>query len=182
MIPESRIATPEQEFIRQLNNYLEYPLGKHGELKVKEMLLSYRARNPLLRIVKQSDPKVVAQILARQRTTKKMVQPEDVIRIVSEYLEIEPDKFVNVKCRAVDLVYARYLCMFFCRRFSRLSLCQVGRIIGNKDHTTVIHGCASLKKLIETDERVKTDVENINSKIIAFRATLTNSGLEIDKE
>jgi chromosomal replication initiator protein len=174
MLAETRISTPEQEFIKQLNSYLEYPLGKHGENKVKEMLLAYRARNPLLRIVKQSDPKVVADILARQKTTKKLVQPEDIIRIVGEYVEMDSEKFVNVKCRSVDLVYARYLCMFFCRRYSRLSLNQVGKVIGGKDHTIVIHGCASLKRLIETDERVKADVENINSKIIAFRATLTN--------
>lgn len=172
MNPETRIVTHEQEFIKELNSYLEYPLGKHGENKVKEMLLRYRAKNPLLKIVKHTDPAVVAQILNRPKNPKKVISAEDIIRIVSEYVQMEVSQFIHVKCRSVDFVYARYLCMFFCRRYSRLSLKQVGLKIGGKDHTTVIHGCASLKELIQTDEQVKTDVENINSKITAFRATL----------
>jgi hypothetical protein len=167
--------SPEQEFISELNSYLEYPLGKHGENKVKQMLLEYRTKNPFLKIIHQTDPKLVAQILDRPKNPKKIIKPEDIIRIVSEYVNIAADKFVHVKCRAIELVYARYLCMFFCRRYSKLSFKQIGQRIGGKDHTTVIYGCISLKELIETDEKVKDDVENINAKIVEFRTKLNNN-------
>lgn len=172
MNAESRVVTHEQEFIKELNSYLEYSLGKHGENKVKEMLLRYRARNPLMKIVKITDPAIVANVLNRARVPRKVISAEDIIRIVSEYLGIDSGKFINVKCRANELVYARYLCMFFCKRYSRLHLKQIGAAIGGRDHTTVIHGCAALKARIQTEEKVKEDVENINSIIIAFRATL----------
>lgn len=172
---QSRILTHEQEFIKQLNNYLEYPLGKHGENRVKTLLLEYRAKNPLMKIIRHTDPKVVAQILDRPKNPKKVIHPEDIIRMVGEYVHLDPSTFVKVKCRTRELVYARFLCMLFCRRYSKISFKSIGVKFGGRDHTTVIHGCASLKRLIETDDSVKDDIENINSKIVEFRATLSKN-------
>lgn len=43
--------------------------------------------------------------------------------------------------RSRDIVFARQFVMYWARRLTPLSLPQIGRLIGRRDHTTVLHGC-----------------------------------------
>jgi chromosomal replication initiation ATPase DnaA len=42
--------------------------------------------------------------------------------------------------RSVPLVFARQFVMYWACRLTRLSLPQIGKLMGGRDHTTVLHG------------------------------------------
>ena len=65
------------------------------------------------------------------------------------------------RTRAVTL--PRHVAMYLMREDAGMSLPHIGRILGDRDHTTVMYGCSRLAKDLETDERVLHDVEAIRS-------------------
>ncbi|MBD5558686.1 MAG: chromosomal replication initiator DnaA [Desulfovibrio sp.] len=65
--------------------------------------------------------------------------------------------------RRPDLVLARQVAMYLCRRKLGLSYPELGRAFGGRDHSTVIHAVKKIHKLLETDKVVHnlvTELEN----------------------
>lgn len=67
---------------------------------------------------------------------------EYIIRIVEAVEHVTGMNFdtFNVKSRRDDLVTARHLFMYMIRNNMKLTLSVIGRILGGRDHSTVIHG------------------------------------------
>ena len=98
---------------------------------------------------------------------------DEIAAIVSEYVQIPIQKFI-AKRRKRELVYARYLCMFFCKQYTMLSLKSIGFLISGRDHTTVMNGVKELKALMDTNETVREDVQNINNNILQLKINKTD--------
>ena len=52
--------------------------------------------------------------------------------------------------------------MFISRELTELPLVQIGSQIGGRDHSTIIHGCKSIEKMIKNDVNLS---KNINEFI-----------------
>lgn len=165
--PKTHISNPEQEFIKELNRYLEYPLSAYGQNRVRQMLLEYKAKNTEVKLIRFADPITVSD----PTPMIKPVDSQDILRIVSDYVKMPIEKFLKKK-RTTDLLYPRYLSTFFIRKYTLLSLKSIGLVMGGKDHTTVIHSLATFKDLALTNENVQADVSNINQMILEFKASL----------
>ena len=61
---------------------------------------------------------------------------------------------LGTKDRSRELVELRCI-FFFIARSMKYGLKQLGRYLGNRDHTTVIHGINTFRNLYETDERFR---------------------------
>jgi chromosomal replication initiator protein len=48
--------------------------------------------------------------------------------------------------------------MYLSREETKTSLLQVGAALGNRDHTTVMHGHDKIARQIEEDEQLRRDV------------------------
>jgi hypothetical protein len=71
---------------------------------------------------------------------------------------------LGAKDRIRELVELR--CMFFfIGRSMNYSLSELGRYLGNRDHTTVIHGVNVFKNLYETDQKFREKYHLIINKI-----------------
>ena len=55
--------------------------------------------------------------------------------------------------------------MYVCRELTDTSLTNIGRLLGKKDHTTVIHGINKITEEINTNENLKNNIEVIKKKI-----------------
>lgn len=62
-----------------------------------------------------------------------------IVKAVSEREGITVDDIMSDR-RNAPIVHARHLAMYLSRYFTMLSTTQIGRLIGGRDHTTVIHG------------------------------------------
>ena len=53
--------------------------------------------------------------------------------------------------RKQTLTLARSIAMFLCRDLLDLSFLKIGKLFGNRDHTTVMHSCRKIASLIESE-------------------------------
>lgn len=51
--------------------------------------------------------------------------------------------------RKVSVTYARHVTCWLAKRFTSLSLPQIGDKLGGRDHTTIMHGANRIKRLVE---------------------------------
>ena len=92
------------------------------------------------------------------------VTPELIINIVSEHYNITPIDIVSQK-RNRDIVYPRQIVMYLCRELTNVSLQQIGKNLGGRDHTTILHGCDKIVSDIKTNETFKNTIDIIKKKI-----------------
>lgn len=62
------------------------------------------------------------------------------------------------KKRTKEIVYARQICIYLILRQTNLTLVGVGRLIGNRDHTTIIHSNTKIKDLMPFYEDVRSQI------------------------
>ncbi len=94
----------------------------------------------------------------------RQITPQLIIDVVAEQFGISPEDIVSKK-RNSEFVQPRQICMYLCRHLTEESLQNIGKALGKKDHTTVIHGIDKITADIETNPEVKNRVEVIRKKI-----------------
>ena len=52
-----------------------------------------------------------------------------------------------------------------CEKYTGLSLAAIGAALGNKDHTTVLHGIKKIKTDLEKDEQLRSTIDIITKKL-----------------
>jgi len=80
---------------------------------------------------------------------------------------------IHLKTRKREIVQARQIAMYFSKSLTKDSLAFIGKVIGNKDHATVLHACKTVNNLIDTDKQFKIDVEKLE-KILLFENNKIN--------
>ncbi len=75
--------------------------------------------------------------------------PEAIIEGVARYFSV-PTNSLPSPGRAKPIAEARHIAMYILREEAQLSLKQIGRLLGNRDHSTVIHGCRKLSTHFNT--------------------------------
>ena len=91
------------------------------------------------------------------------VTPSLIINVVAEHFGITPDDIMSRK-RNSELVQARQIVMYLCRDLTATSLAGIGKLLGKKDHTTVIHGVNKI-----TDEIVNNEELCLHNMIIVHK-------------
>ncbi|ROR22129.1 chromosomal replication initiator protein DnaA [Mobilisporobacter senegalensis] len=95
---------------------------------------------------------------------QKNITAELIMEIVSEHFNITvPDLCSTKKSR--NIAYPRQMCMYLCRSLTELSLSDIGKKLGNRDHTTVLHGIDKVTKDIQKDSQLQNTVEVLSKKI-----------------
>ena len=60
--------------------------------------------------------------------------------------------------RRPQLVLARQIAMYVCRRRLGLSYPELGRMFGGRDHSTVVHAVKKIKQMLESNKEVQNVV------------------------
>jgi chromosomal replication initiator protein len=71
------------------------------------------------------------------------------------------------KSRSQAIADARSLAMYLIRRLCGLTYSEIGRQFGRRDHTTVLHSCQKVEKLIARDDAVRRQVEQATALLAA---------------
>ena len=80
--------------------------------------------------------------------------PEEILDAVSGFYQVRPAQLAG-KGREQRVAHARQVAMYLLREDAGLALVEVGRILGKRDHTTVIYGCKKVEeaRLLDADVR-----------------------------
>lgn len=105
----------------------------------------------------------MAKILNLESEQK--VTLEFIIKTVASYFNINEED-LNMKSRKREIVVSRQLAMYFSKKYTDCSLQEIGRKIGNKNHSTVVHSYKQVVNLYEIDKKFKDTVDKIDKKIL----------------
>ncbi len=94
----------------------------------------------------------------------KVITPEYIISVVADHYNITPADITGTK-RNSKIVEPRQISMFLCRDIIDTSLKVIGKYIGNRDHTTVMHGIEKIEKEIQVNESLKNTISTLRKKI-----------------
>lgn len=112
--------------------------------------------------VKQTNSKytlaVLNSIFKDIAQNKENITPESVIEHVAKYYKISRKEILG-KSRNKDIVLARHIAIFIIRTQLEISLEQIGKIFGNRDHSTIINAIKKIEK--EADEPDKSITKTI---------------------
>lgn len=94
--------------------------------------------------------------------TKRQVSVDDIVRAVAHYYNLRED-LISDKTRRKEVVHARQVIMYLLREDYNISFPTIGRKLGDRDHTTVIHSCDKVKEMLTTNQHVGHEVETLRS-------------------
>lgn len=108
--------------------------------------------------VKETLKDIISPNVVRQ------VTPQLIVDVVAEHFGISPEDIIS-KRRNSEFVQPRQICMYLCRHLTEESLQNIGKALGKKDHTTVIHGIDKITDELPVNEELRNRIEIIKKKI-----------------
>jgi len=95
---------------------------------------------------------------------KKSISIDDIVKIVSQELNIKPSDIISKK-RSKKIVEARRVAIYLARNLTPNSMPQIAVFFGMKDHSAISHTMKKIESILEEDENFKVLVEEISNKI-----------------
>lgn len=91
---------------------------------------------------------------------QKLITVDFIQRCVTEEFGITlPD--IKTKRRSKTIVLPRQVAMYLSRELTDLSLPEIGKFFGGKDHTTVLHSCNKIKEELNSNPYLREKVDRI---------------------
>jgi chromosomal replication initiator protein len=143
------IATNIKSSIRELEGALN-KLNAYSTLVKKEITLEV-AEKELQNIIFPEKPKEITV--------------EVITNTVANHFHIKLEDIFSSK-RQNDIAFPRQIIMYLCRNMTNTPLQDIGKYLGNRDHTTVMHGVEKINKEISTNRETEELINIIKKKII----------------
>lgn len=92
----------------------------------------------------------------------KPITVDDIIEKVCNHFNVTATA-VNSKCRKRDLVVARQVSMYLAQKYTKMPASRIGKLVGNRDHSTVIHSCTQVERRLKADHAFYDEVTSIET-------------------
>lgn len=106
--------------------------------------------------------KVLKDIISPNQ--QRIVTPEFIITTVAEHFDLTSEEITGSK-RSSKVVLPRQIAMFLCREMTNVPLKGIGKYLGNRDHTTIMHGIEKIEKELQTSDSLQNTVSILKKKI-----------------
>ena len=106
----------------------------------------------------------ISEYKISQENKLRDISPADIINIVSDVMNRNKYDFM-IKNRNREIVLYRQVLHYEMRKHTKKSLADIGIMIGEKDHATVLHSNKVIQDLIDTDKHTRHTIEVIEHKI-----------------
>lgn len=125
-----------------------------GNIKTIALQVDVKKRNLTLQEIKD--------IIKNSVKSQKQISVEEIVKVISSFYHVEGDSIYE-KTRRKEVVHVRQIIMYILREDFNLSFPFIGQKMGGKDHTTVIHSYEKVKKELETNTGLMSEIERIRS-------------------
>jgi chromosomal replication initiator protein len=106
----------------------------------------------------------IKNILKNSTKPKKTVMIKDIVKIVSDFYNIDEESIYN-KTRRKEVVRPRQVIMYILREDFGVSFPSIGDKLGGRDHTTVIHSYEKIKEEVKTDTVLTQEINQVRSML-----------------
>lgn len=123
------------------------------------------------------------QVVVDAQTNKRIITPEFVqqkfvgfsqrtrglnagriIQTISEFFELTGEEVMGQR-RYKELVYPRQLAMYLMRHELSFSYPKIGKELGGKDHTTIMHGVEKIEKEMARNSHIQYDLSQLKERL-----------------
>lgn len=168
---ETRIAIlkkwADTEHIQIENNAIEYLASNVSEnIRVLNgafnnvLMLSNTEHKPItLDLTKEA-----IRYLIHKGEEKKYITIDEITNAVCQYYNVNYKDLMGKK-KTKDIATPRQIAMYLCRELTGNTYPHIGTAFNGRDHTTVMHACTKVTKLIEKDKHFKEGIEKLKNKI-----------------
>lgn len=87
-----------------------------------------------------------------------------VLETVADAFNLSEEELLS-RNRSKRIALPRQIAMYLLRECSNESLPQIGKMLGGRDHTTILYGCEKIADMIETNEMVRRQVLQIREEL-----------------
>ena len=104
-----------------------------------------------------------------ERVIKRAVKVDNHPLTVDEILEKVCDFYkvsqlnVSGKSRKRDYVQVRQVSMYLAQKYTKMPASRIGQLIGGRDHSTVLHSCATIEKRLKVDKAFVEELKSIEN-------------------
>jgi chromosomal replication initiator protein len=92
------------------------------------------------------------------------LRPRQLLNAVATYFNLKQSDLIGPS-RLQNLARARQILMYLLRHELRIQLEEIGRLLGGRDHTTIMHGEAKITHELSTDEQLRVDIAGIKKHL-----------------
>ena len=96
------------------------------------------------------------------------VDIEQIKRVVAEYYNTDLN-LLSDKTRRREIVQARQVAMYCCKKMTTQPLKTIGLRFGGRDHSTVIHACRAVENRLDVEPGFKHELERIQTTLTSRR-------------
>lgn len=89
-----------------------------------------------------------------------MLDMERLLEFVGDMCRVGVNDLLSRR-RPIRVCNAKRICAMALFRYTRLSLPQIGRALGGRDHSTMIHSIRMGKRLYETDKKFRDTADAV---------------------
>ena len=87
---------------------------------------------------------------------------DDIIETVCKHYKVST-KSVSSRSRKREFVVARQVAMFMAQKYTKMPASRIGKLVGGRDHSTVIHSCSQVEKRLQVDKVFADDLLSIEN-------------------
>ena len=87
---------------------------------------------------------------------------DDIVETVCHHYNVTVTA-VNSKSRKRDYVVARQVTMYLAQKYTKMPASRIGKLVGNRDHSTVIHSCSKVGERLKVDAAFYDEINSIEN-------------------
>lgn len=87
---------------------------------------------------------------------------DDIMNVVCNHFNVSTAA-VSGRSRKKEYVVARQVSMYLAQKYTKMPASRIGKLVGGRDHSTVIHSCTQVETRIKNDRLFKDEITSIEN-------------------
>ncbi|MBR0488966.1 MAG: chromosomal replication initiator protein DnaA [Prevotella sp.] len=104
-----------------------------------------------------------------ERVIKRAVKVDDKPLTIDDIMETVCNHFnvtttaVSSRSRKHEYVVARQVSMYLAQKYTKMPAARIGKLVGGRDHSTVIHSCSQVEQRMKVDKAFQSEISSIEN-------------------
>ncbi|MGN0221503.1 MAG: chromosomal replication initiator protein DnaA [Prevotella sp.] len=109
------------------------------------------------------DMRLAERVIKRAvKIDEKPLTVDDILEKVCRHYNVT-QQHVFSRSRKRDYVLVRQVSMYFAQKYTKMPASRIGQLIGNRDHSTVIHSCSTVEQRLKIDKAFEAELNSIEN-------------------
>lgn len=109
------------------------------------------------------DMRLAERVIKRAvKVDDKPLTVDEIIETVCNHFNVSPSA-VGGKSRKRDFVVARQVSMYLAQKYTKMPASRIGKLVGNRDHSTVIHSCTQVENRLKVDKEFLAEIQSLEN-------------------